>query len=231
MWAIEVDERAAKILTFKLAGNGVICSTDITYYRERKLRMLNGCHTIITALGFLQGFDTVAQCMANDSFRSFVVKVLTSEIMPTVKGDDEDKRNFADHLVERFSNPFLKHKLLSITFQSTMKMKVRNVPIILRYYKLFNGPPIEMCKGFAAWIIFMKPVKKDGDVFFGERGGKLYPISDDSASWFFSVWKNPSVPEVVTQVCSNKLLWDHDLTTLPGFEQSVLQNVVEFLKR
>ena len=46
LWAIQGDEHVRKVLSFAQADSGVIIERDIEIYRELKLRMLNGTHTL-----------------------------------------------------------------------------------------------------------------------------------------------------------------------------------------
>ena len=46
LWAIEGDEEVKNILSFANVNEGVIIETDITIYKELKLRLLNGTLTL-----------------------------------------------------------------------------------------------------------------------------------------------------------------------------------------
>ena len=59
LWAIEGDGHVKKILSFADADDGMIIAPDIDLYRELKLRLLNGTHTLTCGIAFLAGFDTV----------------------------------------------------------------------------------------------------------------------------------------------------------------------------
>ena len=42
-------------------------------------------------------------------------------------------------------------------------------------------------------------------------------------AWYAEKWKNPTT--IVKTVLSNAVFWGSDLSTLPGFEESVLTNL------
>ena len=106
---------------------------------------------------------------------------------------------------------------------------MRNVPTLLRYYDVFNCVPEYFSLGFAAYLCFMKPVAKERFVYFGERDGQLYPIQDEKAEYFNQQWQQHTPAELVTTVLQNKSLWDTDLSLLPGFAQSVTENLENML--
>jgi tagaturonate reductase len=83
--------------------------------------------------------------------------------------------------------------------------------------------------GFAAYLCFMKAVKKKGNEFFGEAGGKEYLIEDPSAEKFYHAWKKNNVEEVVDEVLKDISIWDNDLSELNGFSDSVKSNVNSIL--
>src|SRR5689334_11758331 len=63
LWAIEGDERIKNVLSFAKADDGVKVEPNIDLYRELKLRLLNGTHTLSCCVAFLAKCDTVKQAM------------------------------------------------------------------------------------------------------------------------------------------------------------------------
>lgn len=225
LWAIEGGQKVKDICSFSAAGPGVIIAGSIEYYRERKIRLLNGTHTISVCLGFLYGFDTVYECMQDKEMSSFMEHVMLSEIEPTLTpGSEEENRQFALEVLDRFRNPYTAHRLLSITLQATAKMKMRNIPTFIRYTRKFDRAPELLTRGFAAYLLFMKAVGKEGAGYFGLRRGVPYPIQDDQAGFFYEAWNGvgpTSLKSFVNKIAQNTALWDHDLSQLPKFADSV----------
>ena len=238
LWAIEGDDRVRQTLTFADASTPqIIIDEDINFYRERKLRVLNGTHSLTMPLGYLLGLETVADEMQHPTMRKFIESLMLNEIVPTVPDygipgmDKAAVAQFAHDVLDRFSNPYLDHLLLNISLQETAKMQARNVATIQRYYKQFNAVPKLTALGFAAYLLFMKVVREDGGQFFGEiavNGGIVtYPIRDDKAGYFYGDWKTvkanvpPTVLAFVKSVLSDINLWQTDLSTLPGFVDAV----------
>ena len=225
LWAIEGDDEVMRLLPFASAAPGIVVAHDISYYRERKLRLLNGTHTLMACHGFLSGCDTVRQCMADSQLRAFVISVMKQEILPRLTlGTGNENLRFADEVIDRFDNPFTEHKLLSIAFQSTLKMKMRVVPVLMSYAGTDEFPD-QMTKAFAAYLRFMK-VTKEGETFFGSRNGGRYPVTDDAADYFHTVWqRGADIPALVQRICSNASLWGTDLTRLPGFQERLVYHL------
>jgi tagaturonate reductase len=238
LWAIEGDEAVRKVLTFSAVDAGVIIAENIERYRERKLRLLNGTHTVTACLGFLSGMDTVYQCMQNKEMTEFIETVMLAEIEPTIPlTPKEELHQFAQDVLERYRNSYTAQYLLNITLQGTAKMKMRNIPTFLRYVEQFKTVPNSLAKGFAAHLLFMKSVKMEVGDYLGLRRGDHYLIRDDQAGYFYTAWKNTepdkevSLHNLVVKVGQNKELWDHDLTQLPKFVETVTGHLVELVHK
>lgn len=222
LWAIEGDQRVKDVLSFHQKDNGVIIEPDIEVYRELKLRLLNGTHTLSCGLAFLSGFVTVKEAMADAAFGAFVKELMLAEIAPAIPVaiNAEAAEKFGLQVLDRFSNPAIRHQWISITMQYTSKMKMRVIPVLKKYIEIFNKVPDLLAKGFAAYIAFSKPVSKEGDKYFGNFNGQPYPINDDQAAWFYELWQKKSSSEV-SAVLGNTAFWGEDLNALPGFTKAV----------
>jgi tagaturonate reductase len=104
-------------------------------------------------------------------------------------------------------------------------MKMRNVPVILKYVERIKAVPENIALGFAAYLLFLKPVKKKQDKYYGEWQGKEYVINDDYAAYFFEKWSKLSPAQVADAVLADSALWGADLTALPGFAEAVKNNL------
>ncbi|HWB92603.1 MAG TPA: hypothetical protein VG605_12155, partial [Puia sp.] len=205
------------ILSFASADEGVIIQPDIEIYRELKLRLLNGTHTLSCGLAYLAGFGTVKQAMDDSGFSTFVADLMLKEIAPAIPYDVplEDARDFGLRVLDRFRNPHLQHQWLSITMQYSSKMKSRDIPVLLRHYQQHSTPPPRFALGFAAYLLFMK--------------GGAYTITDDKAGHFAELWKKPET--VVNAALKDKSLWGADLTQLAGFEEAVKKNLDSLISK
>ena len=227
LWAIEGDEKVASVLSFAKVDNGVVITPDIQLFRELKLRLLNGSHTLSCAVAFLSGFDTVKEAMDDDKFLQFINGVAYDEIIQSIpyEIDPQIAKDFAGKVLDRFRNPHIRHEWLSISVQYSAKLKLRVVPLLLNYYKLNNSVPANMALGFAAFIRFMKVKRKTDGTYVGSINGRDYTVTDGQASYFSKVWKAQDTDLIVNNILSNQQLWDTDLTALPGFKQAVINNL------
>jgi tagaturonate reductase len=228
LWAIEGDAHIKSVLSFAQADAGVVIEPDIDLFRELKLRLLNGTHTLASGLCFLHGLNTVRESMENPKTAAFIVDVMLKELAPAIPYDVDPARaqEFGNQVLDRFRNPFIRHQLIDITVQYTAKMKMRNIPTLLNHYQKISEVPALFARGFAAFLLFMKPVQLLEGIYSGERNGELYPIRCDSAAYFAEKWEGTeSVSELVQKVLSDESLWGFDLTSLPGFSKAVTENL------
>jgi tagaturonate reductase len=223
LWAIEGNDNIKKVLSFAEVDEGVIIKPDIDFYRELKLRLLNGTHTLSCGIAFFAGFDTVKEGMDDEVIEKYIADLMQYEIGPSIpyEIEAETMQAFINTVLDRFRNPHINHFWKSITLNYTQKMKLRCIPLLLNYYKKNNSAPELFALGFASYIYFMKVVKQNGNDFFGEFNGDFYLIEDEMAAKFYKMWGNLSADRIVKEVLKSTTLWDKDLSIFPGFEQSV----------
>lgn len=236
LWAIEGDERVKDILGFHQTDSRMLIAKDITPFREQKLRILNGSHTISVPLGYLSGLNIVLECMEDANMRAFFRTVILEEILPTIKDICPQAPAFAEDVLDRFANPNIAHKLLSITFQESMKMNARNVKTIVRYYDKFQALPASMCLGFAAMLLFLRPEKLDNGQYAGQRAEEYYTITDDNIAIFAQYWSQvtgrggDAIAEMVRAISADQRLWEADLSQIPGFADAVTAHLQGMLQ-
>lgn len=227
LWAIQGTASIRARLSFTEMDEGAIVTEDISPYRERKVRILNGAHTISVPTAFLAGEETVLDMMENEHTGTFVEGVMLEEIVPTLDVEPGSAEEFAHEVLDRFRNPYLEHQLIDITFQETTKMRHRIVPSIVGHYEETDVAPQRICYGFANYLLFMRGREEEDGTVYGYRDDERYPIQDDRADYFMERW-NGVDPEsqgdiklLVDEVCSNEDLWGTDLSALPGFTRTV----------
>lgn len=156
LWVIEGDKKYAEELPFDRIGLNVVWTDDVTPYKKRKVRILNGAHTMLTPAALLMGIQTVREAMENATVAEFVKSGIFKEIIPTVDMAESELIRFADDVLERFKNPFIDHYLSSIALNSVSKFRVRVLPSIKDYIKRFNKIPECLVFSLAALISFYK---------------------------------------------------------------------------
>ncbi|GAA4460253.1 tagaturonate reductase [Nibrella saemangeumensis] len=233
LWAIEGDERVQSVLSFHQADKGVFIRPNIDLFRELKLRLLNGTHTLSCALAFLSGFETVRDAMEDECVAAFLSNLMLAELVPGIPYPVDAKvaQRFGLEVQDRFRNPYIEHRWLSISMQYTMKMQMRNIPTLLHYYRQYGVVPQYMALGFAAYLLFMRATESRDEVWYGNLDGREYPIQDEKAGYFADLWARQSPDTLTTTVLQNKSLWGHDLTLLPGFEAAVRDYLLQMLEK
>lgn len=228
LWAIESDSADVKnILSFAQVDEGAVIAPDIEKFRELKLRLLNGTHTFSCGLAYLAGFGTVREAMSNEFMAAFIHNLVMSELAVAVSNESisyGEACEFANKVLDRFRNPSLDHQWINITVQYSSKMKMRNLPLLLRHYSRTDQVPELMALGFAAYVLFMKTTKNEKGNYVGNSNGAEYVVQDDHAAYWSAKWEGD--PEhIVENVLSDKGFWGTDLTRLNGFSEAVLANL------
>lgn len=199
-FVIEGPEALEKELPFKQAGLNVIFTDDQTPYRTRKVRFLNGAHTASVLAAHLDGLTFVDEMVRNEKYNRYLNTILFEEILPTVPLPEAEKSAYARSVLERFANPYARHRLLSIALNSVSKWRVRVLPTILDYLKLYGKLPPALSLSMASLIKFYRTCeiqdKEEVKAFFARR------------------------PDVI-EILGNTEFWGMDLNTLPGFTQLV----------
>jgi tagaturonate reductase len=227
LWAIEGNEHVRTVLSFADADTGVIIQPDIDIFRELKLRLLNGTHTLSCGAAFLSGCETVKQAMDDETVAAFIREVMHDEIAPAIPYDVPlaTAREFGTKVLDRFRNPLIQHQWLSITMNYSSKMKMRCVPVLFKHYEQHDTPPEGFGIGFAAYLYFMKAVSKKGNQYYGELNGQPYLIQDDQAANFYRRWAGLSPVALVQDVLRDYAFWEADMHSLPGFEKAVIEKL------
>ncbi|HMK03297.1 MAG TPA: tagaturonate reductase [Ferruginibacter sp.] len=229
LWAIEGDSEIAETLSFAKADKGVVIANDINLFRELKLRLLNGTHILTSGVAFLSGIKTVKDAMDDANTTRFISSLMKAEIAVAIPYHTtaEQTENFAAKVLDRFRNPYIDHQWLSITMQYSLKLKARIIPVLLRYYSLYDAVPENIATGFAAYIYFMKAVKEENGSYFGKANGNYYPVNDDKAFYFYEKWQNTKPALMAAAVLRDNALWGYDLTTLHDFADAVQEKLNE----
>ncbi|RYZ47599.1 MAG: tagaturonate reductase [Sphingobacteriales bacterium] len=211
LWAIESGSDIVKdVLSFSKADKGVVVTGDIEKFRELKLRLLNGTHTFSSGLAVLAGFATVKEAMADEQMSAYVRRLMMQEIATAMEGDTisfDEACAFANTVIDRFRNPFIDHQWISITMNFTSKMRLRNIPLLLRHNEKSGTVPVHMAQGFAAYLLFMKCSKGDDGNYYGKTDKLRYKLQDEKAAWFSEKWAALETDELVTTVLADAELW------------------------
>ena len=223
-WVIEGPQSIKDEFPCEKAGLPILITDNHKPYKQRKVRILNGAHTSFVLGAYLAGQDIVRDCMNDDVINGFMNKTIYDEIIPTLTLPEEELKDFAASVTERFKNPFIDHALLSISLNSTSKWKARVMPSLKGYYEKTGKLPECITASFAFYLAFYKGLRLEDVGLIASRGANEYTVKDDRPVLeFFAAHKDDSVADYVHAVCSNMDFWGEDLSQLPGFEEKVSQ--------
>ncbi len=224
LWAIEGGKKVADTLSFAMADQGVVVAEDIEVYRELKVRLLNGTHTLCSGIAFLMGIDTVHNATDNQLMSHYMDALMATEIAPVIPCEvtKQQTDTFAKAVKDRFANPSIKHLWTSIALQYSMKMKTRVLPVLLNYYKIFNRVPNYIALGFAAYFAFSRAQVKEENQYYGLNNGERYRLNDDAAPYLFEKY-GLYHDGFVEQLLSDESIWGVNLAQLPDFTLAVKQ--------
>lgn len=224
LWVIEGPQWVKEIFPADKAGLNVLFVEDLTPYRTRKVRILNGAHTSMVPVAYLYGLDTVGEAVEHEKVGRFVREVIFEEIIPTLDLSEEELIDFADAVIDRFKNPFIKHNLISIALNSMSKFETRVLPSILGYLNRKKSLPKKLIFSLAALIAFYK----------GKRDGEKIALNDDEEIlkryqnlWDANDGSDEYLKHIVTEILGDEKIWKMNLNQIRGLTDAVAADLLK----
>ncbi len=221
IWVIDGPDGLKKELPLPDAGLNVVFTNDIAMYRKRKILILNGAHTSMVPVGLLSGVRTVGDVMGDPLLNTFVERLVYDEIIPSLDLDHDMLVTYAGEVLDRFRNPFIEHKLMTISLNSVPKARMRLLPTILDYSKEKGIMPRLMCLSFTALLVF----------YSGEYKGIRFQIQDspETLNFFTEIWHSyqsgsRSLRSVIVEILGRDQFWGMNLS----LEHDLVSVVLEF---
>ncbi|MFM0984114.1 fructuronate reductase [Yersinia enterocolitica] len=157
-WVVE-DKFVAGRPDWRAAGVQLV--DDVLPFEEMKLRMLNGSHSYLSYLGYLAGYQHINDCMADENYRLTARRLMIIEQAPTLRVTGIDLNAYADQLIERYSNPSLKHRTWQIAMDGSQKLPQRMLDSV-RWHLQNGGPYRCLALGIAGWMRYVSGVGDNG---------------------------------------------------------------------
>lgn len=177
LWVLKKEPFIQKVFPADSTGLNIIFADDIHPYKQRKVKILNGSHTAMVPVAYLCGIDTVGEAVTDPVIGKFVRDFVFEEVNPTINLPQEQMTAFANSVLERYQNPYIRHELMSIALNSTTKFRTRILPTLTDYVKITGKLPQHVLFSFAALVAFHK----------GKRGAEDIKLADDPA--YLAKWK------------------------------------------
>ncbi len=223
LWVLEKEPFVQSKLPADKSGLNVIFADDITPYKQRKVKILNGSHTAMVPVAYLSGIDTVRESVSDADVGKFVQELVNDEIKPTIALPKDEMDAFANSVIERFMNPFIRHELMSIALNSTTKFKTRLLPTYNDYRKKFGKSPKHILFSFASLVVFYK----------GKRGDEDIKLADDQKYLDFwkELWTKTDYTDIAKTALGRSDIWEQDLSAdddnvavVAGYIESIVKN-------
>ena len=212
LWVIEAPKEVAAEFPADQAGLNVLFVPSEAPYHERKVTLLNGPHTVLSPVGYLSGLDTVKQCCEDAEIGRYVKKVMYEELLPTLNLPEAELRKFADDVMERFCNPFVKHFVTSIMLNSFPKFKTRDLPGLKTYLERKGTLPQGLVLGLAAICTYYKGGKRGDDEIVPNDDAKIIELLQ-------GLWAAGDTAAVAKGVLAADFIWGEDLNAVPGLTE------------
>ena len=228
LWVIEDRNGISKILRGQDAGLNMVFTDDIKPYKVRKVRILNGVHTLLVPPAYLKGIDTVRETMMDELMLNYINQTVEKEMIPATDHylEEEELKQFANEVFDRFNNPQVRHELMSIALNSTSKFKTRLLPTALDYVEKYGEFPNRIGFSLASLLVFYR----------GKRGEESITVNDSKEflDFYESVWSQYdsgkiTVRELVEMFLGLESHWEVDLNTISNLTDEVTCLVEDIL--
>lgn len=227
LWVIEGPKEIKDEFPADKLGLNVLFVDDLTPYRTRKVRILNGAHTTMVPVSYLYGIDTVKDSVEDEVVGKFIKSAIFDEIVPTLDLPNDELLEFADAVLDRFKNPFIKHYLMSISLNSMSKFETRVLPSILEYRNRKGKLPKRLVFSFAALIYFYK----------GDRNGEKIDLADspEILELYESLWNkfegtDEYLEHIVETILGLENLWKMNLNEVEGLKDQATSYLTKIVK-
>jgi len=228
LWAIEAEPEMEQVLPFRAADLNVHWVDDLKPFQQRKVRILNGAHTLMSPLGILHGMEHVRQLMEHEVHGAYVRSTVEDEIIPSLPYPAQDMKTYANTVFERYANPFIRHKLSDIAMNSISKFKARLLPSLAHYINRGERIPDGLARGFAGLLRYYQ-VKKREDGYEGTTlAGETYSVRDDAAVlermaaiWAEAEQGKETLLNTVNRLLADRAIWGEDLSGWTGLAESL----------
>ncbi|MBV2361576.1 mannitol dehydrogenase family protein [Thalassococcus sp. CAU 1522] len=186
---------------------------DVERHELMKLRCLNGTHSTLAYLGYLAGYATIAETVADPAFARLCERLWAQEILPTVpQPEGEDLPAYAAALLERYRNPAIRHRTWQIAMDGSQKLPQRILGTVID--NLDRGQvPKGLCLAVAGWMRYVGGV---------DEGGSDIDVRDPLANRLRAASDSAATPEdKVAALLSVDAVFPEKLTRNPDFTRVV----------
>ena len=218
-WVIE-DKFFSVRPSFESAGIQMV--NDVKLHEKMKLRCLNGTHSALAYLGYLAGFNTIAECASDKIMAQYILYLWEKEIIQTLETPEGENLNgYCRQLLVRYQNSSIEHRTWQIAMDGSQKLPQRileTVTYLLKNNKSFKG----LALAIAAWIKYVSG---------NDLAGKSIDLRDPMADDFANISKNSKTSEqFVESILNIKEVFPLHLRESSVFRKEI-HNAFNFLEQ
>ena len=221
LWVIEGQDEVTDLFRLNQLDLPIVLTDDISKFKKRKVRILNGAHTSFAALSYLLGYEYVKDALNDESVYKYLDRLFKEEIIP-VLSDVDDPIGFTEDVINRFKNPYINHKLLDICLNSFSKWEARCLPTLLDYLTTYKEVPKLLSFGLASIITLYKNVDNNG---YSSFEGRHYPVQESNDR--LNHLRNT---DNILSILGSELFFKNDLTKIPNFEKIIQEYMTSIEK-
>jgi len=156
----------------------VLLVPDVMPYEKMKVRLLNGTHSALSYISYLDGHRIVDKALADQDVNFFTRMFLAEQVktVPPVPG--VELTEYCDVLLERFANPSIKDQVQRLAEDGSTKTSTTWAPVILDHIADKRDTPL-MALAVASWIRYMAGVDDLGNpiTITDPRADELKPLA------------------------------------------------------
>ena len=222
LWAIGGPgyKRVMEVLPLDKAGLHVIFMPSIKQFRDKKVRILNGSHTGMVTMALMMGCETVMDAFNTPAIERFVNKMVAEEVIPMIEEDQEELKEFAASILERFYNPYIKHLLKSISLNSLSKWEARNYPTVKDNWFKAGKVAEHECLTFAALMAYYSP-----------KSGFEPDDTAEFVAYIRNNWNSEDLEGTITKIVKEGGIFTVDFSEVPGFVPTVAKYLKDIEER
>ncbi|MEM9917269.1 MAG: tagaturonate reductase [Bacteroidota bacterium] len=225
LFVIQSPKDIRSELPFSPDNPQVVFTNDLAPYRQIKVRILNGAHTAMVPVGYLSGIESVREAVEDKTVGPFIEQLLSEEILPTLDFPKETLEKYYKDVLDRFRNPFIHHRLISISLNAVAKFKTRVLPSLTAYQVSKQRLPNRIVFSFASLLWFYR----------GQRNEEPIPLKDhpDTIAFFKELWQKQmngslSLEELVATILAKEDFFEQNLNKIDGLAEALTKHLSDF---
>ena len=204
-------------------------------------------HSTMASIGLPNGLKEVREALEHPEWGQKFTRGLFDEIVPGIPLDQDELRVYAEETLDRFRNPYIRHRLADIAMNSLSKWKVRVLPSLKAYLERTGELPPLLTESLASLLRLYRPLASKGAACSLLADGSLFTLRDDPkllellrTAWDKVAVRGDGIVEAesvagsiascVKEILGDPRIWGEDLTLLPGLAEAVSSMLVSWEK-